>query len=532
MKKFQFIEFYVISVHTSELELLQARQRDQKGRARSESSRGRSWVLSFSLSCIMAAIIIKKAILLIALALFVAVQGCTTPAQLKTNIEQLFKSNSAMTRTSPGVYVQQYNSTARDWVDIYALRHQDYHTPASNNKVLTTAAIITSLGTHHVIKTPVYASGVGSTGISTLCIAGKGDPSMTHSKLDSFVSTLKQFGVGNVGQIILDDSYFQPAFPDGWEWGDLPYYYGAAPSSFILDENVMTVMVHPGATVGAPLTITFTSSADAQHSNRIITALSTTTASGSATFDVSWRIGNNNYYITGGMPLGAAPMALSMAVIDTTDRFSYQLSYYLAQQSIQAPKPVVGSCAPFSNQNPYYTFASQTLGDMVNRTLQISDNLMAEVWSRTLGALAPGSGSAPYKGLAAVSDVLNGLGVHADSFRQVDGSGLDCANLVSPWSLLNTFKAMGRGGYAAEYKSYLPNSRPGGGLYSRFVNTPAVNRVFAKTGYISLVSSLSGWVDDNKLFSIMLDHSKASGGARNAIINQIVLWVADLCPLN
>lgn len=460
--------------------------------------------------------------------------ACLTPAQLGNNINQLLKGNPATARTSPGIYVQLRNETSHQWVDVYTMRHQDYHTPASNNKVLTTAAVITALGTHHVIKTPVYATGVSNSGsIASMCISGKGDPSMMPASLEKFANDLTAFGVTSIGQIILDDSYFQPSFPDGWEWGDLPYYYGAAPSSFILEENLIVAWVSPGAKVGEPCTVRLNNPADATKFSRFPTYLSTTGASGSpVTLDVSWKIGSNQYFFVGSLPIDAKPVRMVLSVIDTTDRFSYVLSYYLQTSGIQAATPIVGSCSALEKGTPYYTWASTPLGDMVNRTLQVSDNLMAEVWSRLLGAMAPGSGSAQSKGLVAVSNILSGLGVDADSFRQRDGSGLDCANLISPWALVNTVKAMGRGGYAAEYKSYLPNSKPGGGLYRRFANTPAVNRVFAKTGYISLVSSLSGWVDDNKLFSLMFDQSKTSDSVRVGIMDQIVVWIADLCPMH
>jgi D-alanyl-D-alanine carboxypeptidase/D-alanyl-D-alanine-endopeptidase (penicillin-binding protein 4) len=458
------------------------------------------------------------------------VEGCLTPEGLTRNINGLFDNNAAVLRTTPGVYIQQRNESDRTWVDLFKLRHDEYHTPASNNKVLTTAAIITALGPHHEIKTPVTGM-INGGNVPILCIAGKGDPSMTPQRLQSMVQHLQSQGISSISQLILDDSYFQPDFPDGWEWGDLPYYYGAAPSSFILDENVITVQVSPGASVGAPLQVTFPYPAD---SNSAVanTIYSTTGPAGSAsTVDVSWRIGKTDYFVIGSLPLGSKPVSMAMAVIDTTNRFSYMLSYYLSQSGISSPRPVKGSCSA-STAPILYHFSSDSLGSMVNHTLQVSDNLMAEVWSRTLGALSTGQGSAPSKGISAVSGVLAQLGVVPSSFRQRDGSGLDSANLVSPWALLNTVKAMGQGGYASQYKSYLPNSYPGGELYSRYIGTPAVGRVFAKTGYISLVSSLSGWVDDNKLFSIMLDQSPTPSATRKKLIDTIVVWIADLCPLH
>jgi D-alanyl-D-alanine carboxypeptidase/D-alanyl-D-alanine-endopeptidase (penicillin-binding protein 4) len=463
--------------------------------------------------------------------------ACSTPHELKKAVDGILANNqAALVRTTPGIYIQQRNLTSNAWVDLYTLRHEEYHTPASNNKVLTTAAIISALGPDHVIKTPF--SGTGSTPNEPfLCVRGMGDPSMSYRSLQKAVSELKRLHVASIGQVILDDSLYEPSFPDGWTWGDLVYYYGAQPSSFILDENVVTFKVGPGAEVGSPLRIlSYLNPVDASL-NIVNVGPSTTSAPGtSSTVDVTWRVGKKEIYLFGQMALGASPVTLQASVVQPTERFGHFLHSALLEAGIALSSlPAVGSCANIGpSTKPLFTLESDSLGNMVNHTLQVSDNLMAEIWSRYMGYInnAPG-GSATSKGVAAVSNQLaHGLGVDPKSFRQRDGSGLDEANLVSPWSLVNIVKAMGNTPYAAQYKSYLPNSNPGGALYSRYVGTPAVGRVFAKTGYISLVSSLSGWVDSDKLFSIMLDQSPTDSATRKKLIDTIVLAVANLCPLH
>jgi len=474
------------------------------------------------------------ALLTIAVILIGLCHACSSPAQMKSNIDALLANSSfGLFRTTPGVYVQQLNITTRTWKDLYTLRHLEYHTPASNNKVLTTAAVITALGPNHVMHTPILGTGQ-TPNEPLLCIKGSGDPSMTFAKLQAAAKSLAQRGVSSVSSLVLDNSLYDPSFPLGWQWEDLPYYYGAQPSSFILQENVMDIQVSPGNNVGDPLVITYTNPTD-RSLGLVRTSLSTTSAAGTpSTVDVSWRVGLPNIFVIGSMPLGSSPTTIPAAVINPTERFSAMLVTALQGAGITINSVSIGSCQ--QPNNPPVTelirIDSDSLGSMVNHTLQVSDNLMAEIWSRYLGAIYGGPGDATNRGLSAVSSILSGkLGVPASSFRQRDGSGLDYGNLVSPQALIATVKHMGEGPYAAAYKSYLPNSYPGGALYSRFRGTPAVGRVFAKTGYVSVVSSLSGWVDSDKLFSILLDQSPVAASTRKRVIDQIVLYIADLCPM-
>jgi D-alanyl-D-alanine carboxypeptidase/D-alanyl-D-alanine-endopeptidase (penicillin-binding protein 4) len=482
--------------------------------------------------------LLVSTLLVLAIAvLAIGAEACTRHNELPQKIEAILNQNSAaLDRTTPGIYVQQRNKTSHTWADLYTMRHEEYHTPASNNKVLTTAAIISSLGPSYVIETPFFGTGKAPSE-PLMCIKGMGDPSMTYASLQKAVKELKSRHVASIEQVILDDSLYDPSFPDGWEWGDLVYYYGAQPSSFILDENVVSFSVAPGFSVGDPLrVVSYSNSADSDLGIIDVSQSATSSASTSPSVDVAWRIASDKIYVIGSVPLGHDSISLQAAVPKPTARFAHFLRTALEEAGITMTNNFkVGSCAQFDfSLKPLFSLQSDTLGNMVNRTLQVSDNLMAEIWSRHLGYVkkAPG-GSATSRGVQAVSDQLSGpLGVNAKSFRQRDGSGLDSANLVSPWALVNVVKAMGETPFASEYKSYLPNSFPGGKLYYRFANTPAVGRVFAKTGYISLVSSLSGWVDNDKLFSILLDQSPTPSSVRMTIINDLVVAIADLCPLH
>jgi serine-type D-Ala-D-Ala carboxypeptidase/endopeptidase (penicillin-binding protein 4) len=125
----------------------------------------------------------------------------------------------------------------------------------------------------------------------------------------------------------------------------------------------------------------------------------------------------------------------------------------------------------------------------MNWTLMTSDNLYTECYLRTLGAREKRRSGSPLNaqelGLARVNQILSSLGVDTNLFRQVDGSGLSRYNLVSPAAMIETLKAMDATKYGQVYKSFLPVAGVSGSLKHRFINTPAVGIVHAKTGTLS-----------------------------------------------
>lgn len=129
-----------------------------------------------------------------------------------------------------------------------------------------------------------------------------------------------------------------------------------------------------------------------------------------------------------------------------------------------------------------------------------SDNLYTECYLRTLGAREKqrnptASGDAQSLGLARVRTILSSLGVDTDLFQQIDGSGLSRYNLVTPAAMVATLRAMDKTKNSAIYKSFLPVAGVSGSLKHRFIGTPAVGIVHAKTG------TLSGVVTVRSLFA-------------------------------
>jgi serine-type D-Ala-D-Ala carboxypeptidase/endopeptidase (penicillin-binding protein 4) len=142
---------------------------------------------------------------------------------------------------------------------------------------------------------------------------------------------------------------------------------------------------------------------------------------------------------------------------------------------------------------------SAPLGQMVERTLAVSDNNAAEVIGHHVGLAVRQDGSFA-GGAAGVLDVLQRLGVDTTAASLYDGSGLSRRNLLTTDTLLGVLRVAA----SAEHPELravltgLPVAGFTGSLQWRFDDAPAAarGRVRAKTGTLTGVSGLAGVVTD------------------------------------
>ena len=105
--------------------------------------------------------------------------------------------------------------------------------------------------------------------------------------------------------------------------------------------------------------------------------------------------------------------------------------------------------------------------------------------------------------------------------------GLAAENLVSPLAFTQILRFMRRHPRFQTFIAGMPQSGKRGSLRTRFVGTPLEGRVLAKTGSISRVNTLSGYIDapDGRqlTFSVQANHHTAGGRAALALIDSIVV---------
>lgn len=109
--------------------------------------------------------------------------------------------------------------------------------PASNNKVFTTAAALTKLGSRFQLRTPVTAN-ISTGDLETLRLIGQGDPSFSTSQLRSITKQIKDRGIKKVNLLIGDDTVFRgEPFNPYWADRHRGEGYAAPVNSLLLNEN-------------------------------------------------------------------------------------------------------------------------------------------------------------------------------------------------------------------------------------------------------------------------------------------------------
>ena len=377
--------------------------------------------------------------------------------------------------------------------------------PASTMKVLTAVAAAERLGWGYRFETRLLAMGpvVDGTLRGDLLVVGSGDPSINPrhdtraNTFDDWARALKAQGIVRIaGQLVGDDSAIeQPGWGIGWAWDDLAEGYGAAYAALQYHEGEVEVTIGPGATPGVPAVAYLSPS---NHgllvNNRAVTA----PAGSAPALSVTRQPGTRFLDVHGQAPLGGAPVTTAAAVANPTLFFTDELRATLQRHDIV----VDGAAADIDDLTARPRAAdgrvllvdlSPPLLEIVDVTLKWSRNEYAEALLMALDPTAPATAR---EALAVLRETLAGLDVAPEGYTTRDGSGLSRNDYLSADTLVATLTAAWqRPHLRAPLESALPRSGRSGSLADRLKGTAAEGRVRAKTGSMSNVRSLAGYLD-------------------------------------
>lgn len=413
--------------------------------------------------------------------------------------------------------------------------------PASNQKILTAAAALTRLGPDHIFVTRLGGVGArrdGSVWRGDLVLVGAGDPSLSSARLRDMALALKAIGVRRVtGRILADDTRFDDKrLGAGWQWDDEPFDYQPQVSALNLDENVVSVRIAPGRALGDPALVTLDPPTGYV---RVVGTVRTAAkeAAGGVTFDRAR--GRNNLLVSGTIAVGAKPATAALTVEEPSLFAAVRLQELLKNEGIVvAGGPPVRAIAPPASVTPLAQSASAPLFVLVRDMMKRSDNLYAETLLKAAGAAGGTGPGTTARGARAVSALVAkaGAGDPAASLRLADGSGLSRLDLVTPRALAGLLAYLAdtqRAGVnvSRAFGDALPVGGVDGTLRNRFKNTPAQNVVRAKTGSLSGVSALSGYVTTKAgeplVFSILMNNVLAGTSAARRAQDAFVLVLMD-----
>jgi D-alanyl-D-alanine carboxypeptidase/D-alanyl-D-alanine-endopeptidase (penicillin-binding protein 4) len=421
--------------------------------------------------------------------------GSANASALGTDLDSLL-ANPELAGAESGLVVRNVDTGAT----LYSRQGDSLLVPASNMKLVTSATAMDLLGPDYTFDTAVRYTGTlsGGTLNGDLYLKGYGDPSTTLADYQAMAAQVKQAGITKItGHLIADDTYYDnQRLGPAWAWDDEPYYYSAQVSALTESPDAnstsgaVNVTVTPGAQ-GQPATVTMTPP------NDYVTIVNTATTGTSTGLSVDRPHGTNTITVSGTIAAGAAPSTQQMAVDNPTAFVANLFRKALCDDGITISGSTAFQKTP-SGTTAVATHTSAPLSQLLTPLFKRSDNLVAETITKAAGVAKFGRGSF-YDGVNALTSKLAGFGIDYNKYNQFEGSGLSRMDIITPAEIASLLvNAKSRPWFQTWYNalSVAGNSDPaiGGTLAKRMVGTAAANNLHGKTGSLTGVSALSGYV--------------------------------------
>ncbi|MFN0084232.1 MAG: D-alanyl-D-alanine carboxypeptidase/D-alanyl-D-alanine-endopeptidase [Blastocatellia bacterium] len=440
--------------------------------------------------------------------------------------------------------------------------------PASNMKLYTSSAALDAFGPDYRFRTSVYASRPISKGgvlRGDLILYGRGDPNLSPrfegqdperydelkpadriAAIEQLADRIARRGIRRiVGNLIGDESYFAGVrIGPGWEWDDLQFYYGAEVSALTVNDNSVSINVRPGSRAGDKPVVSI------QPATGYVTIVNNamTVASGPRRIGMHRPLDSNTVEIFGTIPRGAGGNDTRIAVHDPARYAATLLKEALARRGVRITGAVrkIDAVArlrlPFDESRliEIASVDSQPLAEILKVINKQSQNLHTEILLRQLGVLRgenPGLDDygrprpAAELGSGVRRNFLLGAGANLTPYNLRDGSGLSRQNLVTPAGAARLLEFMLLHPAFPAFRDSLTIAGVDGTLKQRMRDTAAAGNLHGKTGTLSAVNALSGYVTTRRgqllIFSMVGNNYSGPGRDVTGVMDAIGVMLAE-----
>lgn len=403
--------------------------------------------------------------------------------------------------------------------------------PASNMKLLTTAAALHYLGPSYVFRTEVRRDPELRDGVvrGNLYVKGYGDPMLTTESMFGLVNEVALTGIRRIeGDLVIDDTFFDPVSEGpGWEEETGDPAYAAPVGAFSVNFNTFVLRVLPGPQTGARAIVRAWPDID------MIDARVEAVTRGPRTRTRLWvgteapRPDRIEAVVRGAVALDDVRGQMVRRRVHDPSRFAGAMMKRLLElRGIDVKGRLRIAPIPETPTVAVTTHYSRHLSDIISMLNKYSNNFIAEQILKTLGAEMVGGPGSWESGTQVIANFLSEIGVTKEAYRLGNGSGLNDVNRVTPELVTEVLVHMyQRFDVRPEFVASLAVAGASGTIGRRFSNTPAVSRLRAKTGSLTGVSTLSGYVvtrDERVLaFSVMMNDYDGSARAMWDLQDQI-----------
>ncbi|WP_342472667.1 D-alanyl-D-alanine carboxypeptidase/D-alanyl-D-alanine-endopeptidase [Metasolibacillus sp. FSL H7-0170] len=405
---------------------------------------------------------------------------------------------------------------------LYEHNGQALMKPASTLKLLTGSAALHVLGRDYTFSTELFIDGViaDATLYGDVYIKGGGDPTLQQQDFLTFAKILKRHGIRKIqGNLYGDDSAFSGnALTPGIAKEDETEYYAARISALTMSPNTdydagtVIVQITGDKTTQPPSFRVLPNASGMKFVNQARTVAKT----GKNTLTVKRQYSSNTVIIAGNIPQGSTVKEW-VTLQDPTINTLHAIKNTWQSTGLNISQVTVGRKVIPATASKLYTKESLPLHKLYPVFMKLSNNSIADILVKTLGLEMYGEGNTE-NGVAALRDYAYSLGLNTKQWRLEDGSGMSHANRVSANELTALLAKIQQQSIYTNFYQGLPIGGQeerfvGGTLRKRFDTNALRGRVVAKTGSITNVYTLSGYVTAKSgrqyAFAIMTDKKNA-----------------------
>jgi len=395
--------------------------------------------------------------------------------------------------------------------------------PASNQKLFTLAAVLDRLGSEYRFYTNIYGNGQTTDSVyyGDLIIRGVGDPSISGFLYDEdryFVfknlgEQLKASGIKKIeGDLIANIGFFDNhKFPIGWDWYDMSFYYGVEVAPLSFNNNAVDLIVNANGEVGSTPEISWfpenTNYVEFINKQEIVVE--------NRKYDEDYQkgLGLNSIYLGSKLPKGYLEKE-SLAITHAESYFLDSFDTYLNLIGIETNSTFEVQHDNISdywvNYKMMASHSSKSLSKLVEWANKESDNFYTEMLLKTLASEKQGIPGTFENGIKEVRNFLAEQGVDTNLVKMNDGSGLAMGNYTTTGNISVLLYSMKSHDEWNVFYDSFPVAGIDGSIAHRFKGTELYNNIRAKTGYVSGVRTLSGYMTTRSgkqiVFSIATNH--------------------------
>ena len=443
---------------------------------------------------------------------------------------------------------------------LFAQNSDRYFTPASNAKLFTAALALTTLGADYKFHTTLESSApIGNDGTvdGDLVLVGRGDPNLSNRTIPYDKKTDRQGppekalgeladaavarGLKQVsGNIVGDDSYFAGGrYPDGWSIDDMLWSYGAPVSALEINDGTLFLEISPGAQPGAAASYTIEPWVSGFY--EIHNELVTSAPGSKQDLTIERDPGAKEITLRGSIPADAQPHSVGLANSWPAEYAAALLKQLLEARGVKIYGNAVARHATLAPLAPNASTPAPTvlaehdslpLAEAIRVAAKVSQNLHAEMLLRDAAREKTGDTSFD-TALQFAQQFRESIGIADDDMVLSDACGLSRRDLVTPEAVTKLLRWAQQQPWADAYRASLPMAGVDGTLSDRMLNTPAAGQVWAKTGTLGHVDSLSGYATtvrgEHLIFSFFANnHMMKSKPAEDVLDAITVAMVKDL----